>query len=307
MNNAENLSASKQSEEAIDNIAQENPVEANDKPEQKSDTEEKTQAEKYYDDHKDDHENLYKLKNNVQQNKDQEFVEDPEKSQAENYYDENNEKLENVYQLKDKKSGEKKKTSNMDVEKFKEEDLPTVRKEDEQDESLPHFTINYNLTSEEVDSGMKLFQKRTLFTKNVLYTIAFCIILSIYFFQVYVNSTRSTITYIGMAICAGAIFIIWFNPWNHRKKIAKAMSTIESDFSMNIYEEYIYIIEEEGGFRINFSDKGIYIIDDEDKYIICVGKERIYIVPKRCLDPEQEILITDYFKNLNERFSKKLK
>lgn len=267
---------------------------------------EKSQAELYYEEHKHDFDGLFQWKKDKKdgdEEQEEECKDDPTKSQAENYYNKNIDQLENVYQIKKKKSKkeeQKPATSNIDLQQYDEKDLPPVRMGDKEDTSLPHIPVSYNLTEEEVETGMKAFQKKHLFKRNLIFTILFGLVLVFYLIDLFLR-TPSTVTYLGTIVCIAVVFIIWYNPVRHRKQVAKAMAQIEEPFTMDIYDEYIFVKEENGGFRIMYNNPSNFILNQKDKYIISVGKERIYILPKRCLDEEQQAGINQKFQALGER------
>lgn len=283
--------------------------EKNNQPEQEqpSEVSEKSQAEQYYDEHKNDYESLFRWKSSKDKDDEEEkFVEDPNKSQAENYYDKHMEELENAYKIRHKKKKteeEQAPTSNLDLQQYDQKDLPAYNRGAWEEEEKDHVSIEYDLTADEVRQGMKRFQKKMLYKRNVIYTVLFGLIGILYFVDMAFRRVSNNFTYIALIICIAVIFIIWYNPRHHREQVAKAMSQVREKFTMNVYDEYIYIKEEYGGFRVEYRNPKVFVIEQSDKFVIGIGKERIYIIPKRCLSEEQITQVHQKFQNLEERFT----
>lgn len=226
-----------------------------------------------------------------------------EKSQAELYYEEHMPQMEKAFRFQKEKK-QKPATSNIDLQVFDEKDFPSGDPKVRQDRSIPHVEVTYNLTAQEVDQGLRVFQRKFLFRRNLVYSI----ILAALFVFCIVNmalhpSSRGGLSYFSCIVCAAVIYIIWATPRHHRKKLSQAMSQIEEPFTMNIYPEYIFIQEQTGGCRLRYRDQHIFVEDCESQYIIGVGKERIYIVPKRCLSAGQISQINEYFQALGDRLT----
>lgn len=201
---------------------------------------------------------------------------------------------------------EKNKAETGAVEPADQQELAAVLPEEEEYQdpsSQPHVDVVYNLTEDEVRSGLYAFQKKVLYKRNIVYTVVFSVFFLLYVIDILFRNSRSAFHYVGLVLCIVVLVFLWVNPRRHREQLAKAMATVEDDFTMTIYKKYIWIQQENGGFRIMFNDPKVFILQDSDKFIIGIGREQIFLLPKRCLDAEQLNQITEFFSGLGERFT----
>lgn len=198
-------------------------------------------------------------------------------------------------------------TPSEDEERTREKALSAaeeVMEETEEPAEKPHIDVEYDLTADEVRSGLYAFQRRVLYKRNIIYTILFAVVFVFYGIDVVFKNNHSVIAYLGIILCAVVVAFIWINPKRHREQLAKAMSEVNDKFTMQIYEEYIYIQQETGGFRILFSDPKVFVIEDSEKFVIGIGREQIFLLPKRCIEAGKLEKINGIFSGLGERLHK---
>lgn len=194
-------------------------------------------------------------------------------------------------------------TSNIDIEEYSEKDLSATQKGAYEDENEKHVKIEYNLTPKEVDESLKLFQKKNLYKRNMVYTVCCLIITVISFLDLAFFGQKKTFDCLFIGVSLAIIFIVWYNLKYYRKKVCKAFESEDLNFNMNVYPDYIFIKELEGGVKLRYSNYKTKVYEQTDKFIISVSKERIYIIPKRCIDEKTKKEIINYFKSgLKDRF-----
>ncbi|MEG2813048.1 MAG: hypothetical protein RSA79_00455 [Oscillospiraceae bacterium] len=188
-------------------------------------------------------------------------------------------------------------TDEWDQEKERTED-------DENDIDLAKekgIEVTYDFTGDEVKEALKIYQKKTLFKKNMIYTVIFALIFVVYIATLIKNPTQK-MPMILSGVCVIAIAFIWYFPLSHIKKSAKAADEDKEQFKMTIYDFAINVGEENGSYILKFNKDINQVFEIENLFILCFGKEKVFILPKRCLENSEEI--TNIFKKaLNEKYS----
>lgn len=178
----------------------------------------------------------------------------------------------------------------------------TSKQELEELKEKEGIEITYYFNGEEVKQGLKIFQKQTIYKKNIIYTIALFLIFIMYVVNI-VKGDKGGFTIFLASICVGLIVFIWYAPLSHIKKTAEASDENELEFNMTIYDDCVKIGEENGSFVIHYNKEITKIFETGNLFLICAGKERIFILPKRFLDSEQIIKISSLFKEkMSENF-----
>lgn len=203
-------------------------------------------------------------------------------------------------------SDDKKITSNLDVAEFSEKDLPPTQKGSDENQDLPHREFKYNLTGEDVREGLKRFQKQYGKTRKIVYTALCGVIIVINLIDMIFNQNLNPLSYLFVGVAIAVLFVVWNNPKMHRNKIAKAVESDDINFTMCIYDEHVFIREQDGGLKIKYDDEKNRFFETKERFIICNGKERIYILPKRCITDNDISFIRSKFEILEERFVKEV-
>lgn len=149
-------------------------------------------------------------------------------------------------------------------------------------EQLP---INYQLTPEEVSLGLLRFQKKTIFKKNLIYTVLLAAIFLVYLVKLIGNPNDG----LGYFLCILSVALagfIWLVPMLHRKKMAKTISEMAERFRLTICEKGLIAGTDETASYIFFENEPVeaYLYPDMLLFNIC--KEKIFVIPRRCLDEE---------------------
>lgn len=142
--------------------------------------------------------------------------------------------------------------------------------------------IEYDLKNDEVVKGMRLFQKNTIYKKNIIYTIILAVVFVVFVVEgIIYNQISDKI--ILLSILLAVIFLIWYYPLSHIKRTAQIISEEKLPFSMTIYDDCFCVKTENDIQTYFYSDKEVkrYILDDI--IVFGIGKHKLYILPKRCL------------------------
>lgn len=155
--------------------------------------------------------------------------------------------------------------------------------------------VVYSFNGEEVTQGLAIFQKITIYKKNLIYSVILVGVFLMYATNFLNDTNNRNISILLAAISVGVLFIIWQLPRSHIKKTAEAADSSDMTFRMSIYDSGIKIGEENGVFAIFYNKEITKIVATQTLYVICVGKERVFILPKRFLNEEKILKITQIF------------
>ena len=183
----------------------------------------------------------------------------------------------------------------------------------------PVLTINYDVKNEEEGQAFLFFQKKYVYKKNWIKTIAFAIVALVFLWSVY-KTPDQPLNYMFVAICVAAIFVIWHNTRKIRTSLMDALKILEGDkYLFSLYEDKFTIetveaetVDENGEPLppiqprvVTFADTTLNVFEAEDKFIIVLKKDTIYVLPKRCMNEEQiAVLRNTLSEKLKEDFEK---
>lgn len=158
------------------------------------------------------------------------------------------------------------------------------------------IVLEYSFNGSEVKEGLKIYQKETLYKKNLIFSIIFLIMFCIFSYNLIQHPGEGFSMFLAI-MCIAMIGFLWYYPLKHIKKTAEAADLSEMKFSMEIFEEGISIKEENGQFAISYNKEITKIIETPRLLLICVGKERMFILPKRYLIDGNEEKVINIFKD----------
>ncbi len=183
----------------------------------------------------------------------------------------------------------------------------------------PVLTVNYDVKNEEEGQAFLFFQKKYVYKKNWIKTIAFAIVALVFLWSVY-KTPDQPLNYMLVAICVAAIFVIWHNTRKIRTSLMDALKILEGDkYLFSLYEDKFTIetveaetVDENGEPLppiqprvVTFADTTLNVFEAEDKFIIVLKKDTIYVLPKRCMNEEQiAVLRNTLSEKLKEDFEK---
>ncbi len=149
-------------------------------------------------------------------------------------------------------------------------------------EGQQQVRMEYDLQLEEVKKGLLLFQKKTIFKKNIVYSVLLAIIFVFYVIKVVLNPQDG----LGIFLCVLSVALvgfIWLLPFTHRKKTAKAVADAGDTFLLTVCETGIIAGEGEAASYMFYENEPIEVYQDTDMLIFSICKERIFILPRRCV------------------------
>lgn len=165
--------------------------------------------------------------------------------------------------------------------------------------------FEYSFNGEEVTEGLKLFQKDTIYKRNLIYSCLLLVIFSMYVIGI-VKDPSNLFNMFLSTMCIAVMAFIWYTPFAHIKKTAKAANENNLRFNMTVYDDCVKIGEENGSFVLKYNKEITKVYETIKLFLICAGKERIFIVPKRCLKDGQRTEIKELLQlTMQENYIKK--
>ena len=181
------------------------------------------------------------------------------------------------------------------------------------------LSVEYDVKNDEEGQAFLLYQKKFVYKKNWIKTIAFAIAAILFIISIGRDPSQP-MNYILAAVCFAAIFIIWSNTKKIRSSLMDALKLIEDDrYIFTLYDDSFSIETilaedvDENGEKIppveprvvSFSDTLINVIETESMFVIILKKDTIYVLPKRCMDNSKENILRDKFsQKIGEEFEK---
>jgi len=177
-------------------------------------------------------------------------------------------------------------------------------------EEVEGISFTYNFNGDEAAEALKIFQKKMIRKRNLIYTCVFLIVEILYLAQLAKNPDY-TMGKILAVVCLLAIFYIWYMPWNHIRSIrsgTNAMAELPS-FDMTVNEKGLINLDGKGEpFLIPYTEEKMQVIENDSLYVMIISKEKCFIVPKRCLTAQQIEGITAQLKaGLGSRYEYSVK
>lgn len=150
--------------------------------------------------------------------------------------------------------------------------------------------IEYSFTGEEIKNGLRVFQRETMFKKNMIYTLVLAAFFGIYSFSAFQKDPNALTIFICI-MCISIMAFIWYMPWNHRRLTARAVDGAQDtlSFVMFIYPTGIRINEEKGSCAMQFGKEINKIAETEESFLFFAGKERLFVLPKRFVADEEAV------------------
>lgn len=164
--------------------------------------------------------------------------------------------------------------------------VDSQRLDEEDEEELSGILIRYDLQPDEVRAAMKAFQRKTLFRKNIIYTVVLVILALLYLQAVIRNPDYSMGKVLGLFSVA-VIGLLWYLPARHISQTVKGVSLSEDTFTIEVSEVGFLIREESGKYLIRYRTPSVSVIELPQVFVVCVSKEKMFAVPKRCVPPEE--------------------
>lgn len=162
--------------------------------------------------------------------------------------------------------------------------------------------IEYDLNGDEVAAALKEFQKKTLYKKNIIYTVLLGIIVLIYMIDIVVKP-ENIVGYIFSLGCLLLIYFIWYLPYRHLKSTKAATDAVDDIFKAQLYYNCIFVGQDDDLNHIPFTPKS-FVVESDKSFIIGINKEKLFQFPFRCMKQEDieqtRVILKSFFKEKYE-------
>ncbi len=163
--------------------------------------------------------------------------------------------------------------------------IDSNRLTEEEEEELSGILVEYDMKKEEIVPGMRAFQRKVSFRKNLIYT-AVLAVLTVLYFQAVLKKPDYTIGMVLGGLCLLVILMIWYMPVRHINNTVKAIEAEHMTYRLEISEVGFLILEDSGKYLVRFSTPSVSVIELPVCFTVCVSREKVFIIPKRCVRPE---------------------
>lgn len=199
---------------------------------------------------------------------------------------------------------------------------------------MEKFTIKYDNTDAEIETGYKLFQRKYMLKRNIIFTVVYAIAAGVGLNFMITDYTRLE-GYILFVIGLGMMFSTWARPYYARKKLMKTLQsfgaeTYTAEFSESRIVVDTEILPDEETETVAVTSKGVMTLEEgtelsipeeqeikHDKtkielrqntldsmetaelFLLFLNRSLIYIFPKRCLSQEESEKLKNYFDDKN--------
>ena len=197
---------------------------------------------------------------------------------------------------------------------------------------MEKFEIKYDNSNEEIEIAYKLFQKKYMLRRNVIFSIVYAIAAGLGVNFVVLNSTNMA-GYILIVLGLGMLFSTWARPVYARKKLMKTLESfggetytatfadahitvdteilpdeetetvaVTRDGVMTVGEDVEIPPEQEikhDKTKIELTSNTLDSVETEEMFLLFLNRSLIYIFPKRCLSEEQTEKVRGYFDDKN--------
>lgn len=170
-------------------------------------------------------------------------------------------------------------------------EIPEKDTEGRHETDFAGIQVRYGFTGEEVRTALKIFQKHTIFKRNLIYSAIIVIILAVYLFSI-INTSSSKFSIFMAVLCITVLLAIWYFPLNHVRQTVKAIEEMgdQEQFVLTVYDDAVEIGEYGGRTVYTYASDPIRVWETSELYIIGHDKFRVFVVPKRyCRDKIQEM------------------
>lgn len=146
--------------------------------------------------------------------------------------------------------------------------------------------LEYDLKGNEVGEAIKIFQKKTIFKRNILYTVLLGLIFVIYLSIIFNDSTNA----LGYIVAFGSIvvmYFVWALPKRHIKSVVAATEAVNDIFTAAVYSDCLFAGGGENITKVDFTEKS-FVVENKDGIIIGADKQRLFLFPFRCMTEENK-------------------
>ena len=197
---------------------------------------------------------------------------------------------------------------------------------------MEKFEIKYDNTLSEIETGYKLFQRKYMFKRNLIFSIVYGIAAAVGV-DILVHSYTNMAGYILLVIGLGMLFSTWARPYYARKKLLKTLESFDEEKYSAVFSESKIVVDteilpEEETEIVAVTSQGVMTVGEdveipEDKiikhekteielnantldsmeteelFLLFLNRSLIYIFPKRCLSDVEKEKLHNYFDDKN--------
>lgn len=163
--------------------------------------------------------------------------------------------------------------------------------------------VKYGFTAQEVEKALKVFQKQTIYKKNIIYSLIIAVLFFSYLYQIVRQSQTQFSTFM-CVITVAVLGLIWYFPWNHVKSMVKAISQQEykEDYILTVYNDAMAVGDMNDGNVFYYRDNKIKVWELSDMFVVCYDKQRVFVVPKRCCEEEAQEMSDLFREGLQQNY-----
>lgn len=204
-------------------------------------------------------------------------------------------------------------------------------------EKLDKFEIKYDNTLPEIETGYRLFQRKYMMKRNIIFTAVYTIAAAVgvdFLVHSFMDGNYANMAgYILLVIGLGMIFSTWARPYYARKKLMKTLESFGDEKYTAKFEDTRIVIDteilpDEETETVAVTTKGVMTMDQnmeipeeqkikhdktkielrsntldsmetEELFLLFLNRSLIYIFPKRCLTDEEKNKVKNYFDDKN--------
>ena len=197
---------------------------------------------------------------------------------------------------------------------------------------MEKFEIKYDNSNEEIETAYKLFQKKYMLRRNIIFSVVYAIAAGLGVNFVIVNSVNMA-GYILLVLGLGMLFSTWARPYYARKKLMKTLESFGGErYTAAFAETHITVdteilpdeetetvaITRDGVMtvgkdveippeqeikhdktKIELTSNTLDSMETAESFLLFLNRSLIYIFPKRCLSQEQIEAVRNYFDDKN--------
>lgn len=163
--------------------------------------------------------------------------------------------------------------------------------------------LKYDVTGAEARKGLWLqFVARRL-RRTVLYTVILALLFGAELAAV-IFHPENDFDKLMMMLSGTLLILIWLLPALARRRTARVMEGIDTDFTMTVYPDRIVIPRESGEYILRFADTPLSVTETPELFLIDPADGQLFLLPKRRLGEDAAALSELFKKGLEARYRK---
>ncbi len=188
----------------------------------------------------------------------------------------------------EQENADKKEQPFLTGESGEQDAIARVRKEELSEyKDKEGIEVYYDLREEEISPAIYLFQKMTIFRRNLVYSAVLAVIIILDLISVIMNPYY-TFGIFMMVVALTVMGFLWYLPYRHRKSTSAAMGAVKDTFKVTFYDDSMLIGEGEALYRLRYKEDKLKAVERNDMLLIFVGKEKFFALSFRCIGDRME-------------------